>query len=68
MGARKIKIDAETWRRVEACAEAAGYAGGEEFVRHVLEREVDRILGPPDGPPEDDEAIRKRLEGLGYLG
>ena len=68
MGARKIKFDAETWKRIETCASAAGYASGEEFVVHVLEREIEKALGATEAEEEDQEAIRRRLEGLGYLG
>ncbi len=65
-GQRKIRIDPASWEKLERCAAAGGYASTEEFVRHVLEREIDRVLGA--GEQADQEAIRKRLEGLGYLG
>ena len=63
--ARKIKLDPDLLEKARRCAKAAGYASVEEFVAHVLEREIDRILGPVE---EDEEIVRRRLEGLGYLG
>jgi hypothetical protein len=61
-GRRKIAIEAELWERIERCAEAAGYATPEEFVLHVLEREL-----APLAETRSDEELRARLRGLGYI-
>ena len=57
-----IKLNKTLWARVKKCAEAGGYASPEEFVEHVLERELAKF----EGAQPDDE-IAKRLQGLGYL-
>jgi len=44
----------------------AGYSSPEEFAVHVLEKEVAAILGT-GADSEDEEAVRKRLKGLGYI-
>ncbi len=59
---KKIKLDKELLTRVERYAEIAGYSSVEEFISHVLEREM------KDGDGTDSEQeIRKRLKGLGYI-
>jgi Arc/MetJ family transcription regulator len=61
-GRKKIPIDAALYDKVARFATAAGYPSVEDFVRHLLEREVKalEVAG-------DDEDVRKRLRGLGYL-
>jgi hypothetical protein len=58
----KVKLDGELWDRVKAAADAAGYSSPEEFVTHVLERELSALDGAAD-----EEEIKKRLQGLGYI-
>ena len=61
-GRRRVAIDADLWDRIERCARVAGYASPEEFVNHVLEKEL--------APLEDvgsDEDLKKKLRGLGYI-
>jgi hypothetical protein len=58
----KIKLDGELWDRVKKAASAAGYSSPEEFVTHVLEKELSALDGA-----EDEEEIKKRLQGLGYI-
>lgn len=60
----KIKIDRELYDKLKEAAGERGYSSVEEFVIHILEREVS---GGGDGGPRDEEEIRKKLEGLGYL-
>jgi hypothetical protein len=59
----KIKIDGELWARVKKVAQAAGYASPEEFVTHVLEKEMSAL----EGGAADEEEVKKRLQGLGYI-
>ena len=59
----KIKIDKELFGRLKKVAEIAGYSSVDEFIIHVLEREVSKI----DGDTSSDEEIKKKLEGLGYI-
>jgi len=57
-----VKLKKEIWERVKRCSEAAGYSGPEEFVEHVLERELAKLEDA-----QSDEEIVKKLKGLGYL-
>lgn len=57
-----IKLKKETWDRVKRCSDAAGYSSAEEFVEHVLERELAKLEDA-----ESDAEIVKKLQGLGYL-
>jgi len=59
----KIKIDKELLEKIKKYSGIAGYSSPEEFVRHVLEREVAKF---EDGGDSEDE-IRKRMQGLGYI-
>lgn len=57
-----IKLKKKTWQRVKRCSEAAGYSSPEEFVEHIVERELAKLEDA-----ESDEEIVKKLKGLGYL-
>lgn len=67
MFANRVKIDDELFEKIKKCATIAGYASPEEFINHVLEKEIGRILGSDDQGPDAEEKIRKRLQGLGYI-
>ena len=62
-GGPKIKLDKDLLERCERVSKAAGYASVEEFVQHVLERELDKL----DKGSADEDEIRKRMQGLGYI-
>jgi len=62
MFAAKIKIDKDLMRRIERCAEQAGYSSPAEFITHVLEREVAKLE-----KVEADRQVTERLKGLGYI-
>jgi hypothetical protein len=57
-----IKIKKDLWIKVKKVAAAGGYSSPEEFVEHVLEREVAKL----DDAQSDEEIVRK-LKGLGYI-
>lgn len=57
-----IKIDKDLVERIRRCSKAAGYSSPEEFVRHILERELSRME-----ESDSDEEIVRKLQGLGYL-
>ena len=67
MPSQKIKIEGELLDQAKKCAEAAGYSSVDEFVIHMLEKEVKKILGPEEGGEASKETVRKRLQGLGYI-
>jgi len=58
----KVKIDENLYERVKKVAEKAGYATPEEFVIHVLEKELS-VLESADS----DADVTERLRGLGYI-
>ena len=58
----KIKIDANLYERIKTIAEKAGYATPEEFVIHVIEKELS-VLESADS----DADVTERLRGLGYI-
>ena len=62
LGQRTVKLKKELWDRVKRCSDAAGYSGPEEFIEHVLERELAKLEDT-----QSDEEIVKKLKGLGYL-
>lgn len=57
-----VKVKKELWERIKICAGKSGYSSPEEFVLHVLEREVARL-----DDTQSDEEIARKLKGLGYL-
>ena len=58
----KIKLDSSLYDRVKKMSEAAGYSSPEEFVIHLIEKELS-VLESAD----TDEEVAERLRGLGYL-
>ncbi len=62
-GGNKIKLDKDLHEKIKKYASIAGYASAEEFVQHVLEREVAKFEEGGDS----EEEIKKRMQGLGYI-
>lgn len=62
-GGGKIKLDKDLLEKVARAARIAGYSSTEEFVQHVLEREISKFEAGGDS----EEEIRKRMQGLGYI-
>jgi hypothetical protein len=62
-GGDKLKLDKDLLAKIRKYSGIAGYATPEEFVRHVLEREIAKF---EEGGDSEDE-IRKRMQGLGYI-
>ncbi len=58
----KIKLDKELIDRVKAIAEVAGYASHEEFITHIIEKELANFEDS-----SSDEDITEKLRGLGYI-
>ena len=58
----KVKLDKDLFERVKKMAELSGYSSVDEFVAHVLEKELANL---DDGASEEE--IKKKLEGLGYI-
>lgn len=60
----KIKLDSHLYDRTKKVAEIAGYSSVDEFVVHVIEKELSQ-LEASEG--EADEKVQERLRGLGYI-
>lgn len=58
----KIKIEGPLYDRVKKVTQIAGYSSVEEFILHVLEKELEKLESP-----EGDQAVEERLRGLGYI-
>ena len=58
----KIKIDSNLYDRLKKVTEVAGYSSVDEFIVHMIEKELEQIE-----VPEDDKAVEERLRGLGYI-
>jgi predicted CopG family antitoxin len=61
--AKKVKIEDDLYNRIKNVAEIGGYSSPEEFILHIIERE---LLSLEEGG-ESEEEIQKRLQGLGYI-
>ena len=59
---RKIAIDKSLYERAAKFSAAAGYASVADFVIHMIERELKHLE-----EAKDEDEVRKRLEGLGYI-
>ena len=58
----KIKIDDALYERVKKVAQLAGYAAPEEFIVHVIEKELSVLESA-----SSDAEVTERLRGLGYI-
>jgi hypothetical protein len=57
-----IKLDKALLTRAKRYADLAGYSSVEEFIAHVLEKELAKLEGS-----DSEEEIKKKLKGLGYI-
>ena len=62
MARTSVKIDKGLYKRIKKCAEVAGYSSAEEFIEHVLTREMEKLEDA-----DSDEEIARKLQGLGYI-
>jgi hypothetical protein len=63
----KVKVEGELLEKVKKCSEIAGYGSIDEFVTHMLEKEIKKIMPPEEGDSASAELVKKRLQGLGYI-
>jgi len=61
-GGNKIKLEKDLLERIKKISSAAGYASHEEFIVHVLEKEISKFEGA-----QSDADIVEKLKGLGYI-
>lgn len=64
MFGNRVKLDGELLRRAKEHAGRKGYASVEELITNLLEKE---LAGGGDVGGEDQEEMKKRLQGLGYI-
>jgi len=62
-GGNRIRLDKDLLAKVRKYSAMAGYSSVEEFVTHALEKEIAKL---EEGGVDEDE-IKKRLKGLGYI-
>jgi hypothetical protein len=58
----KIKIDDNLYDRVKKIAQIAGYSSTDEFIVHIIEKELGQME-----KSDDEQAVLERLRGLGYI-
>ena len=61
-GYTKVKLEKSMVDKIKRYAAIAGYSSPEEFITHALEKELALLEDA-----EDEEEIKKRLQGLGYM-
>jgi hypothetical protein len=57
-----IRLDKALLTKAKRYADLAGYSSVEEFIAHVLEKELAKFEGS-----DSEEEIKKKLKGLGYI-
>ena len=57
-----IKLDRDLVARIAKVADIAGYATVEEFITHILEKEMIHFEDT-----KNDDDVRAKLRGLGYI-
>ena len=57
-----IKLDRALLTRAKRYADLAGYSSVDEFITHLVEKELARL-----DAADSEQEIRKKLKGLGYL-
>ena len=58
----KVKLDKDLVARVKKFSDIAGYSSPAEFISHAIEKELAKLEDAGD-----EEEIKKRLKGLGYI-
>ena len=61
-GGTKVRLDKDLVNRLRRISDTAGYATVEEFITHILEKELQQFEGS-----ESNEDIENKLRGLGYI-
>ena len=57
-----VKLEKSLLVKVKRYADLAGYSSVEEFITHVLEKEIAQLE-----TADTEDEIKKRLKGLGYI-
>jgi hypothetical protein len=62
MFTQTIKLNKKLSEQVKRYAATAGYTGPQEFVEHILEKELARLE-----EADSNEKLVEKLKGLGYI-
>lgn len=62
-GKKKISIEKGLYDKALEFAKKVGYSSVDEFAVHLIEKEISQLDGM-----KDENEIKKKLQGLGYLG
>ena len=62
MAGSSVKFNKDVWERVKRLTAEAGYSSPEEFVQHVVERELNKLE-----TADSKASLVDKLKGLGYL-
>ncbi len=57
-----IKLEKKTWDRLKRVCEAAGYSSPQEFVQHLIDKELEKLE-----EADSNEKLLEKLKGLGYI-
>lgn len=57
-----VKVSKELLARIKDCVQRSGHSSVEEFVEHALDKELRQLEDA-----ESDEALLKKMRGLGYI-
>lgn len=57
-----VKLSKDLWERVKRVANASGYSSPQEFIEHIIERELSKFEST-----DSKEVLVEKLKGLGYL-
>ena len=66
MFGHKIKLNNEIYQKCKDAAEKTGCSSVEEFIINIIEQETEKILSQSDNQ-QDLDAIKNKLQGLGYI-
>jgi hypothetical protein len=58
----KLDIDSDVFDKLKQISADAGYSSLEEYLHHLLEKEITSIEDPGS-----EEELKRRLKGLGYI-
>ncbi len=62
MATTKIELDKALWAQVQEHAASAGYSSPEEFLQHLIEKELAK-----SAEPVSSESAALKVRGIGYM-
>lgn len=62
LSSTKVKINRALYDQLAEIAQVGDYASTDEFILHILEKEVEKFA-----EAGDDAEVQKQLRGLGYI-